>query len=153
MLVRPLDPATGAIVRAQRGVLSHEGIDAGQLRRTTRQFDGPAQIPRLDSQLAQRLRLRHPVSDPIRICVCASTAPDLFIHSVPFLVAHSHTSTVAHQQQLLLTLPALRQADTIVRKFWLDVRRDGNVSMKKLFVEMLESISSTNNTLPTATVV
>lgn len=44
-----------------------------------------------------------------------------------------------HWGQLLLCLPLLRQLDTVVRRFWNGVRRDGNVPMNKLFVEMLES--------------
>jgi estrogen-related receptor ERR len=41
----------------------------------------------------------------------------------------------------MLLLPALRQADHMVRQFWSNVHRDGNVTMNKLFVEMLESVS------------
>ncbi|XP_052868354.1 estrogen-related receptor gamma isoform X2 [Anopheles cruzii] len=48
---------------------------------------------------------------------------------------------VSHQQQLLLLLPSLRQADYIIRKFWTNVHIEGNVTMNKLFVEMLESVS------------
>uniref|UniRef100_A0AAG5CNE9 Uncharacterized protein n=1 Tax=Anopheles atroparvus TaxID=41427 RepID=A0AAG5CNE9_ANOAO len=48
---------------------------------------------------------------------------------------------VSHQQQLLLLLPSLRQADFIIRKFWTNVHIEGNVTMNKLFVEMLESVS------------
>lgn len=49
-----------------------------------------------------------------------------------------HTTAVSHQQQLLLLLPSLRQADNIIRRFWRSVCREGNVTMKRLFVEMLE---------------
>lgn len=63
----------------------------------------------------------------------------------------SHNTAVSHQQQLFLALPALRQADQLVRKFWLDVRRDGHIQMKKLFVEMLESVSSTTAATGTGT--
>lgn len=42
-------------------------------------------------------------------------------------------------QTLLLTLPSLRQSDAAVKKFWLGIRREGKVSMNKLFVEMLEA--------------
>lgn len=48
---------------------------------------------------------------------------------------------VSQQQHLLLILPSIRQAEHIVRKFWIDVYRSGNINMKKLFVEMLESVS------------
>ncbi|XP_019562344.2 steroid hormone receptor ERR2 isoform X1 [Aedes albopictus] len=52
-----------------------------------------------------------------------------------------HNQAVSHQQQLLLLLPSLRQADYIIRKFWTNVHIEGNVTMNKLFVEMLESVS------------
>ena len=44
-----------------------------------------------------------------------------------------------HMQQLLLALPALRQADHVIRRFWADVRQEAKVPMNKLFVEMLEA--------------
>uniref|UniRef100_T1IPY4 Estrogen-related receptor n=1 Tax=Strigamia maritima TaxID=126957 RepID=T1IPY4_STRMM len=44
-----------------------------------------------------------------------------------------------HLGNLLLCLPILRQVDTIMRRFWSNVRRDGKVPMNKLFIEMLES--------------
>ncbi|XP_054257711.1 steroid hormone receptor ERR1 isoform X2 [Macrosteles quadrilineatus] len=40
---------------------------------------------------------------------------------------------------LLLCLPALRQADLAVRRFWTNIHREGKVIMNKLFVEMLEA--------------
>ncbi|XP_022197677.1 steroid hormone receptor ERR2 isoform X2 [Nilaparvata lugens] len=49
-----------------------------------------------------------------------------------------NTST-SHMQNLLLCLPALRQANQTVRRFWVGVHRDGNILMNKLFVEMLEA--------------
>ncbi|XP_055637344.1 steroid hormone receptor ERR2 isoform X2 [Toxorhynchites rutilus septentrionalis] len=52
-----------------------------------------------------------------------------------------HNQAVSHQQQLLLLLPSLRQADHIIRKFWTNVHIEGNVTMNKLFVEMLESVT------------
>lgn len=42
-------------------------------------------------------------------------------------------------QQLLLCLPALRQADHVVRRFWSDVHQQDLVPMNKLFLEMLEA--------------
>ncbi|XP_066249610.1 steroid hormone receptor ERR1 isoform X3 [Euwallacea similis] len=49
-------------------------------------------------------------------------------------------SGVLHQiQQLLLCLPALRQADFVVRKFWCGVHSQDLVPMNKLFLEMLEA--------------
>ncbi|CAO1344825.1 unnamed protein product [Diamesa serratosioi] len=52
-----------------------------------------------------------------------------------------HYNAVAHQQKLLLLLPSLRQADHIIRRFWTSVHKEGNITMNKLFVEMLESCS------------
>uniref|UniRef100_A0AAR5QKP1 Estrogen-related receptor n=1 Tax=Dendroctonus ponderosae TaxID=77166 RepID=A0AAR5QKP1_DENPD len=42
-------------------------------------------------------------------------------------------------QQLLLCLPALRQADQVVRRFWSDIHTQNLVPMNKLFLEMLEA--------------
>ncbi|XP_019880248.1 steroid hormone receptor ERR2 isoform X2 [Aethina tumida] len=42
-------------------------------------------------------------------------------------------------QQLLLCMPALRQADHVVRRFWSDVHSQDLVPMNKLFLEMLEA--------------
>lgn len=56
-------------------------------------------------------------------------------------VATSSSAIASHAGQLLLCLPLLRQLDTVVRRFWNGVRRDGTVPMNKLFVEMLESHS------------
>ena len=58
-----------------------------------------------------------------------------------FYIVFRHTSAVSHQQQLLLLLPSLRQADQIIRKFWTNISRDENVTLNKLFVEMLESVT------------
>lgn len=44
-----------------------------------------------------------------------------------------------HFGQILLSLPLLRQADSSIRRFWIGVRKEGKVSMNKLFIEMLES--------------
>ncbi|KAF7262888.1 hypothetical protein GWI33_003929 [Rhynchophorus ferrugineus] len=44
-------------------------------------------------------------------------------------------------QQLLLCLPALRQADHVVRRFWSNVHTQELVPMNKLFLEMLEAYS------------
>ncbi|CAN7938539.1 unnamed protein product [Ixodes hexagonus] len=49
------------------------------------------------------------------------------------------SAAASHAGQLLLCLPLLRQLDSVVRRFWNGVRRDGAVPMNKLFVEMLES--------------
>lgn len=57
------------------------------------------------------------------------------------ILSYRQTAAVSHQQQLLLLLPSLRQADNILRKFWIEIYREGNVNMKKLFVEMLESVT------------
>lgn len=61
------------------------------------------------------------------------------LNDVVYLLRHS--SAVSHQQQLLLLLPALRQADSILRSFWRNVNAKGSVSLKKLFAEMLEPVS------------
>lgn len=47
--------------------------------------------------------------------------------------------TLLHVQQLMLCMPALRQADQVVRKFWLEVHQQDLVPMNKLFLEMLEA--------------
>ncbi|GFY45153.1 steroid hormone receptor ERR2 [Trichonephila inaurata madagascariensis] len=49
------------------------------------------------------------------------------------------TNCVEHLSQLMLCLPLLRQLDAEVRLFWSNVRKDGKVTLNKLFVEMLES--------------
>ncbi|XP_037813181.1 steroid hormone receptor ERR2 [Lucilia sericata] len=61
------------------------------------------------------------------------------LNDVVYLLRHS--SAVSHQQQLLLLLPALRQADSILRNFWRSVKAKGLVTLKKLFAEMLEPVS------------
>lgn len=61
------------------------------------------------------------------------------LNDVVYLLRHS--SAVSHQQQLLLLLPSLRQADNILRRFWRNVNAEGLVSLKKLFMEMLETVS------------
>lgn len=61
------------------------------------------------------------------------------LNDVVYLLRHS--SAVSHQQQLLLLLPSLRQADNILRRFWRDVKAEGLVTLKKLFMEMLEPVS------------
>ncbi|KAF5273107.1 hypothetical protein FQA39_LY07597 [Lamprigera yunnana] len=42
-------------------------------------------------------------------------------------------------QQLLLCMPALRQADHVIRRFWSDIHQQELVPMNKLFLEMLEA--------------
>lgn len=51
----------------------------------------------------------------------------------------SSLNSSLHVSQMLLCLPLLRQTDGAIRRFWINVRRDGKVPMNKLFVEMLES--------------
>ncbi|XP_077531361.1 steroid hormone receptor ERR1-like [Haemaphysalis longicornis] len=76
-----------------------------------------------------------PTSTPVSTTTATSTANGQ-------LTATSSSSAIAtHAGQLLLCLPLLRQLDTVVRRFWNGVRRDGTVPMNKLFVEMLESHS------------
>lgn len=47
---------------------------------------------------------------------------------------------VSHQQQLLLLLPSLRQANEIIKRFWRKIHCNGELSLKKLFAEMLEPV-------------
>ncbi|XP_020809519.1 steroid hormone receptor ERR2 isoform X1 [Drosophila serrata] len=61
------------------------------------------------------------------------------LNDVVYLLRHS--SAVSHQQQLLLLLPSLRQADDILRRFWRGIARDEVITMKKLFLEMLEPLA------------
>ncbi|XP_064490421.1 steroid hormone receptor ERR1-like isoform X2 [Ornithodoros turicata] len=80
-------------------------------------------------------KLRDAVMQGLHDCVVAQRSTSC--GSSPTL---STTQTAgAHASQLLLCLPLLRQLDTVVRRFWNGVRRDGCVPMNKLFVEMLES--------------
>lgn len=58
-----------------------------------------------------------------------------------FVTLFRQNGAVSQQQHLLLLLPSIRQTEQIIRKFWIDVYRNGNINMKKLFVEMLESVS------------
>ncbi|CAH1995548.1 unnamed protein product [Acanthoscelides obtectus] len=51
------------------------------------------------------------------------------------------TGVLNQVQQLLLCLPALRQANYVVRRFWSDVHQQDLVPMNKLFLEMLEAYS------------
>ncbi|XP_075222926.1 estrogen-related receptor isoform X2 [Lycorma delicatula] len=48
-------------------------------------------------------------------------------------------SSTTHMQNILLCLPALRQANQVIRRFWVGVHREGKVLMNKLFVEMLDA--------------
>ncbi|KAK9891074.1 hypothetical protein WA026_013398 [Henosepilachna vigintioctopunctata] len=67
---------------------------------------------------------------------------DTILSALSDTVGVLRPSGVLYQvQQLLLCLPALRQADQSVRKFWLDVHQQNLVPMNKLFLEMLEAYS------------
>eukprot|EP00092_Neocalanus_flemingeri_P002918 GFUD01003121.1.p1 GENE.GFUD01003121.1~~GFUD01003121.1.p1 ORF type:complete len:557 (+),score=98.07 GFUD01003121.1:117-1787(+) len=44
-----------------------------------------------------------------------------------------------HLQSLLLILPSLRDADTVLRMFWSQIKQEGQVPMNKLLIEMLEA--------------
>jgi len=44
-----------------------------------------------------------------------------------------------HLQSLLLILPSLRDADTVLRTFWSQIKQEGQVPMNKLLIEMLEA--------------
>lgn len=47
-----------------------------------------------------------------------------------------------HLGQILLCLPLIRQTDAAIRRYWINVRKEGKIHMNKLFIEMLESGSS-----------
>ena len=47
-----------------------------------------------------------------------------------------------HVQNMLLALPSIRQADSMVKTFWKGVAREGRLTLNKLLVEMLEGESS-----------
>jgi len=47
-----------------------------------------------------------------------------------------------HLQNLLLVLPSLRDADTVLREFWSLIKQEGRVPMNKLLIEMLEASTS-----------
>lgn len=61
------------------------------------------------------------------------------LNDVVYLLRHS--SAVSYQQQLLLLMPSMRQSDGIIRRFWREIKKDAAIPMKKLFVEMLETVS------------
>ena len=63
-----------------------------------------------------------------------------FIQNFMFFDYRSGNTSV-HVQNLLLLLPSIRQADTMVRWFWLKVRQDGKIPLKKLMIEMLDAAS------------
>jgi len=62
------------------------------------------------------------------------------------VIAHGKQPVNAfqHLNELLLSLPLIRQVDFVIRKFWNQVRSDNKVPMNKLFVEMLESSYKSN---------
>jgi len=47
-----------------------------------------------------------------------------------------------HLSQILLCLPIIRQTDAAIRRYWINVQKEGKIHMNKLFIEMLESGSS-----------
>ena len=56
-----------------------------------------------------------------------------------FFCSRSGNPTI-HVQNLLLLLPSIRQADSIIRQFWRNVcqnESENGVDAKKLFAEML----------------
>lgn len=50
-------------------------------------------------------------------------------------------SPSTHVQNMLLALPSIRQADSMVKTFWKGVAREGRLTLNKLLVEMLEGES------------
>lgn len=70
---------------------------------------------------------------------CSTQSVQLYSTGLKWNRCFRPNSTASHVCNLLLCLPALRQADLAVRRFWADVHREGKVVMNKLFVEMLEA--------------
>ncbi|XP_050425553.1 estrogen receptor [Adelges cooleyi] len=54
-------------------------------------------------------------------------------------VGCAHQRLQQRTNELLLCLPALRQADQLIRQYWGAVHKEGAIRMNKLFVEMLEA--------------
>lgn len=52
---------------------------------------------------------------------------------------HPPNLSATHLGQILLTLPLIRQTDAAIRRYWIGIRKEGNIRMNKLFIEMLES--------------
>ena len=64
------------------------------------------------------------------------------LHTLQDCVSSFHqpySSATSHLGQLLLCLPLIRQTDAAIRRYWINVRKDGKVPMNKLFIEMLDS--------------
>ncbi|XP_054154108.1 steroid hormone receptor ERR1-like [Oppia nitens] len=81
-----------------------------------------ADIQLEDSQTVYKLR--ETLMATLQECVSALQPPTTCVH---------------HLSQLLLCMPLLRQLDGVTRRYWNTVRRESNVPMNKLFIEMLES--------------
>lgn len=125
--------AAGTLDTQKGGVFPAEGPSLVQLRESPGQSNGITQIQRLDIDIDERMRVFVAVS---------RRDSNVSVSSILIKTLHfRHNSAISHQQHLLLILPAVRQTEQIVRKFWIDVYRSGNINMKKLFVEMLESVS------------
>lgn len=137
-VVRPNHSTAGTFVATQRRILAAEGTDFVELREDFGQPNGAVQIPRHNSHFTKRMCLL------AEVFVHPSPRREKTVHPVIWIfifLFHRQNGAVSQQQYLLLLLPSIRQAEQIIRKFWIDVYRNGNVNMKKLFVEMLESVS------------
>jgi estrogen-related receptor ERR len=58
------------------------------------------------------------------------------LHDCVAVIRSGNTSV--HVQNLLLLLPSIRQADAMIRWFWLKIRQERKIPLKKLMVEMLD---------------
>merc|ERR1712012_980082 len=58
------------------------------------------------------------------------------LHDCVAVIRSGNTSI--HVQNLLLLLPSIRQADAMIRWFWLKIRQERKIPLKKLMVEMLD---------------
>lgn len=134
-VVRPNYSTIGTFIAPQRRVFAAESVDPFKLREGTGQSNGFVQIPRFNSHFTQRMRLF------AKVCALCDYSATSEIDIVVFLRFYRQSGAVSQQQHLLLLLPSIRQTEQIIRKFWIDVYRSGNINMKKLFVEMLESVS------------
>ncbi|XP_074605251.1 estrogen-related receptor [Brevipalpus obovatus] len=72
-------------------------------------------------------------------CQSVMKLRDTLLSALQECVASLHPYGYIHLGQLLLVLPLLRQIDSVIRRFWNGIKREGRVQMNKLFLEMLES--------------
>lgn len=137
--------AIGTPFTAKRGVFPSQSIDSIELWENAGQSDRIDQVSRFHSKFIEWMRLFAEVMSTFQIIIWsleiqyASKIENILKSNL--CIVFRQNGAVSQQQHLLLILPSIRQAEHIVRKFWIDVYRSGNINMKKLFVEMLESVS------------